>query len=107
MPKNPDDESASAFKGKRVVFADADRVDSHRQIANEVMLELFEFQPDEYLITDESSLFDFVGLHEDAEEALSSIWQRIEQSFGINKDDVASNNLASIFEAVDRRRNIQ
>ena len=47
------------FKGKRIEFAPTDELDMFRSLAEEFMEEIFSMEPGSYLITDESSLWDF------------------------------------------------
>ena len=47
------------FKGKRIEFAPTDELDMFRGLAEEFMEEIFSMEPGFYLITDESSLWDF------------------------------------------------
>ena len=48
-----------AFKDKKVTYASTDRMEEHRRVADDFMMEVFDFLSGEYLITDESSLRDF------------------------------------------------
>jgi hypothetical protein len=107
MPKKPKSNPSNPLQGKKIVFAESDRIEQQRDVANIVMLELFGFEPGEYLITDESSLYDFISLAEDHEQALNSLWRRIENVFGVNRNDVGTENLASLFETVARRKSLQ
>jgi hypothetical protein len=107
MPNKPKSGPRNPLEGKKVVFAESDRIEQQRDVANAVMLELFGFEPGEYLITDESSLDDFVSFAEDYEQALDSLWRTIESLWGINRKDVGTENLASLFETVARRKRIQ
>ena len=47
------------FKGKRIEFAPTDELGMFRSLAEEFMEEIFSMEPGSYLITDESSLWDF------------------------------------------------
>ena len=47
---------------KRIEFAASDRVDDMRRIADEFMMEIFDFLPGEYLITDEVDHSRFHGI---------------------------------------------
>ena len=68
------------------------------------MMEVFDFLPGEYLITDESSLRDFTDF---ASSDTSSIWCRIAKIYRIEKTDVPSERLADIFAEIEKRGNIQ
>ncbi len=50
------------FKGKRVEFASTAGVERFEDVAEDFMLDIFGFEPGHYLITDLSSLHDFVGV---------------------------------------------
>ncbi len=52
------------FKGKKIEFAPTTGIDMFREIAEDFMRRIFGFAPGDYLITDESSLFDFTGVNE-------------------------------------------
>jgi hypothetical protein len=51
-----------ALKGKKIEFASSERIEEFRGVADDFMLEIFDFLPGEYLITDESSLPDFTEM---------------------------------------------
>ena len=93
-----------ALKGRKVTYASTDRVEEYRRVAGEFMMEVFDFLPGEYLITDESSLRDFTDF---ASSDTSSIWCRIAEIYRIEKADVPSERLADIFAEIEKRRNIQ
>ena len=52
------------FKGKRIELAPTTGIDMFLESAEDFMRRIFGFEPGEYLITDESSLFDFTGVDE-------------------------------------------
>lgn len=93
-----------AFKGKKVTYAATDRVEDFRKLAGDFMAEVFDFLPDDYLITDESSLRDFT---EFASSDTSPIWRRITEVYAIASADVSSELLVDIFAEIQRRRNVQ
>jgi hypothetical protein len=68
------------------------------------MVEVFDFLPGDYLITDESSLRAFT---EFASSDTSPIWLRIAELYAIGRADVPSERLVDIFAEIRRRRNIQ
>jgi hypothetical protein len=49
------------FKGKRIEFAPVTRVEMFTDIAEDFMTRIFNFDPGEYLLSDESSLGDFIA----------------------------------------------
>jgi len=93
-----------AFKGKKVTYASTDRVGEFRKLAGDFMMEVFDFLPGDYLITDESSLRDFTEL---ASSDTSAIWFRITEIYAIGRADVPSEKLVDIFTEIQRRRNLQ
>jgi hypothetical protein len=93
-----------AFKGKSVTYAPTDRVEEYRRVADDFMMEVFDFLPGDYLITDESSLRDFTDF---ASSDTSPVWCRITEIYRIEKADVPSERLVDIFAAIRTRRNIQ
>ena len=92
------------FKGKRVTYASTDRVGDHGNVAADFMMEVFDFLPGDYLITDESSLRDFTDF---ASSDTSPIWRRITEIYRIERAAVPSENLADIFAEIQKRRSIQ
>ena len=92
------------FKGKKVTYASTDRVEEFRKLAGDFMMEVFDFLPGDYLITDESSLRDFTEL---ASSDTSPIWFRINEIYAIGRADVPSERLVDIFAEIQRRRNLQ
>jgi len=92
------------FKGKKVTYASTDRVEEFRKLAGDFMMEVFDFLPGDYLITDESSLRDFTEL---ASSDTSPIWFRINEIYAIGRADVPSERLVDIFAEIQRRRNPQ
>ena len=82
------------FKGKRIEFAPTTGIDMFLDIAEDFMQCIFDFAPGAYLITDESSLFDFTGVNE---MGLSHIHQKIQEVYHLDVSDIASGNLLTIF----------
>lgn len=88
------------FKGKKIEFAPTTGVDMFLDISEEFMKKIFDFKPGEYLITDESSLYDFTGLDE---MELTDIQKKIKDIFDIDVSDIESGNLFEIFMRIHRR----
>jgi hypothetical protein len=82
------------FKGKRVEFASTAGIERFEDIAEDFMLDIFGFEAGHYLITDLSSLHDFVGV--DGME-LVDILMRIREVYGLEVADLPSGNLLEIF----------
>jgi hypothetical protein len=85
-------------------FASSDRIEQFRRIADDFMLEIFDFVPGEYLITDESSLRDFT---EFGSSDTAPIWSRITKVYAIERTDVPSEKLVDLFAQIEARRNLQ
>ena len=92
------------MKDKKIEFAASDRVEQFRRIADDFMLEIFDFVPGEYLITDESSLRDFT---EFGSSDTAPIWSRITKVYAIERTDVPSEKLVDLFAQIEARRNLQ
>lgn len=85
------------FKGKKIEFASTAGVDRFQTISEDFMRRIFNFEPGEYLITDDSSLRDSTGLDE---VELSDIHRRVLDLYGIDVSDMRSGNLLEIFERI-------
>jgi len=92
------------MKDKKIEFASSDRIEQFRRIADDFMLEIFDFVPGEYLITDESSLRDFT---EFGSSDTAPIWSRITKVYAIERTDVPSERLVDLFAQIAARRNLQ
>ena len=92
------------FKGKRITFASTEQVESFDKLVGDFMSEIFDLQPGDYLISDESDVLDFAPMDEaDA----SGVWCRIEEIYGIQFTDVGSGRLVRIFAAIAHRKQLQ
>jgi hypothetical protein len=89
------------FKGKRIEFASTIEIERFRDVAEDFMKQVFEFDPGDYLITDESRLRDFTGREEDA---LRDIHQKIRAIYDVDVSDLASGNLLEIFARLRHQR---
>jgi hypothetical protein len=65
-----------------------------REVAEDFMRRIFDFEPGDYLISDESILFDFTGMEE---MELKDIQQKIREIYDVDVADLASSNLLEIF----------
>jgi hypothetical protein len=88
------------FKGKKIQFAPTTGIDMFLEIAEDFMRRIFAFEPGKYLVTDESSLFDFTGVEE---MELSDIQQKIQEVYDLDVSDIPSGNLLEIFMRLHRR----
>lgn len=89
------------FKGKKVTFASQERIEEFTQLADEFMERIFDLEPGEYLITDESDVRDFTEM---ASSDTSEIWARIDGVYGIVSAEVRSGRLVDIFTEIAQRR---
>ena len=89
--------SSGPFKGKKIVFAPTTGIDMFPEISEDFMKSIFDFEPGEYLITDESSLFDFTGLDE---MKMEDIRGRIRDVYDLDVSDIESGNLLEIFKRI-------
>lgn len=89
------------FKGKRVEFASTAGVELFEDVAEDFMLNIFGFEPGHYLITDLSSLHDFVWV-DDME--LVGMLARIRDVYGLDVADLRSGNLLGIFRRLSEQR---
>ena len=92
------------FKGKKITFASTARIEEFTQLADDFMEHVFDFEPGEYLITDESDVLDFTEM---ASSDTSEIWKRIKENYAVTLTDVGSGRLVNIFAEIARRRNLQ
>jgi len=85
------------FKGKKIEFAPTTGVDRFRAISQDFMNKVFGLEPGEYLISDESSLYDLTGLDE---MELPDIHNKIRKIYNIDVSDIKSRNLLEIFKRI-------
>lgn len=88
------------FKGKRVEFASTAGIETFEEIAEDFMLEIFGFQPRRYLITDLSSLHDFVGV--DDMEVVDML-ARIRDVCQLDVADISSGHLLEIVRRLNEQ----
>ena len=102
---NEDDQTipSGPFKGKKFEIASSTGVAMFVDIAEEFMERILGFEPGDYLITDESSLRDFIGL--DEEGKLADLQQKIREEYEVEISDIPSGNLLEIFMRIHRRKN--
>ena len=72
-------------------------IEKHQAIADEFMRQIFEMEPEEYLITDESRLTDFADFGDD--QALPKILAKVQSIYGdvVQKD---TDYLITIFRRI-------
>ena len=89
----------SRFKGKKIELASTTGIDKFEEIAEDFMRRIFDLGVNDYLITDESSLWDFT-LSAD----LSDVHRKIKQEFGLDPSDLKSARLLEIFGKLHEQR---
>jgi len=80
------------------------QVESFGALVNDFMSSIFEPEPGEHMITDESDLLDFTPL--DSSDT-TEIWARIRGLYGIARSDVSSERLIAILAAIQQRRHLR
>lgn len=86
------------FKGKKFELAPTGGVDLFWEIAEDFMQKIFAFAPGDYLITDESSLYDFI------DDEIKDIYSRIQKEYDLDVSDLESANLFEIFQRIHHRK---
>lgn len=89
------------FKGKKISFASTTGIDKYSEISEDFMKKIFDFELADYLITDESSLYDFTS--RDNME-LTDIQDKIKEVYDLDVSDIKSGNLLEIFMRIDQKR---
>jgi hypothetical protein len=93
-----------ALAGRKITFASTEEIEANPDIASEFMSAIFELDPGDYAISDESDILDFVPLDERKEK---DVWARIATTYGLTQADVGTGRLVRIFEAIAARRSMQ
>jgi hypothetical protein len=93
--------SSGPLKGKKIEFAPTAGIDRFFEIAEEFMNKIFDFEPGDYLISDESSLHDFTGLDE---MELFDIQKKIQDVYDIDVSDIEYGNLLEIFTKINQKK---
>jgi acyl carrier protein len=96
--------SGDVLSGKRITFAPTDQVESFGVLVNDFMSSIFELEPGEHMITDESDLLDFTPL--DSSDT-TEIWARITELYGIAHSDASSERLIAILAAIQQKQRLQ
>lgn len=104
MTKRRTSSASGAFAGKVITPAPTDQVDAYADIAGHFMSVVFDLEPGDYLITDESDILDFLSIDE---SDTSATWRKVEASYGVTLSDVKSGRLVKIFAAIENRRRVQ
>ena len=83
-------------------YAPTDGIEKYRAIADDFMRQIFEYEPENYMITDESMLLDFRDFGED--RAMPQARAKIQKIYGdvVEKD---TDYLIEIFRRIAERNN--
>jgi len=82
---------------EKVEFASTTGVDMFAEIAGEFMVSIFGLEPGDYIITDESSLTDFVGMDQ---MELPDMQKKVREMYSIDVSDLRFGNLVQIFTRI-------
>lgn len=88
------------LKGKKIVFASTAGIDVFKDILEDFIKKIFNFDPGDYLVSDESSLHDFTGV-DDIE--LVDIQKKIQDIYNIDVSDIKSGNLLEIIVRINSK----
>jgi hypothetical protein len=94
--------SRGPFKGKRIEFTPTTGINKLLEISEDFMIKIFGLELGEYLISDESTLYDFIGLDE---MELPEIHKKIQEMYNIDASDIKSRNLLEIFKRINDSKN--
>lgn len=96
MNEEPKIIPSGPFKGMKIECAPTSGVDMYQTIAEDFMKRILELDREECLITDESSIFDFVDFSE------AELRRRIRQAYNLDISEIKSGNLLEIFQRIHR-----
>jgi hypothetical protein len=86
---------------KRIAPAPSNEIEKYSDVAAEFLRAVFEMEPGDYAISDESTLRDFTFL---AMSDTAPAWAKIEELYGLGRIDIGSEYLLHIFAAIERGR---
>jgi len=87
------------FSRKKIELASTTGIDKFEKIAEDFMRRVFDLGVNDYLITDESSLWDFTPAAD-----LSDVHRKIRQEFGLDPSDLNSTRMIEIFGKLQDQR---
>jgi len=93
--------SRGPFKGKRIEFAPGTGINKFLKISEDFMIKILGLRPEEYLITDESSLYDFTGFDK---MELHNVHKEIQEMYNIDVSAIKSGNLLGIFRRISESK---
>jgi hypothetical protein len=89
------------LKGRRVEVASMAGINALGDIVEAFMRAIFGFEPGQYLITDRSSLYDFVGVNDRGAE---EIHRKIRRAYGLDLADLRDGNLPQLLKRLQERQ---
>ncbi len=96
--------SRDVLSGRRITFAPTDQVTSFGVLVDDFRSSIFEPEPGEHMITEESDLLDFTPF--DSSDA-AEIWATINELYGIGRSDAGSERLVAILVVIQKKRGLQ
>ena len=90
--------------GKKFTFASTEEAEASTDLASEFMSSIFELDPGDYAMSDESDILDFMPFDE---RSTDEVWSCIKSQYGVTLADVGSGRLVDIFKAIAARRGTQ
>jgi hypothetical protein len=103
MTKHKRGRLAADSAEKQFVLSSTDSVEVFQEIADRFMLEIFELEPGEYIITDESDIRDFTSF---GISDTGPVWRQIAAVYGISREEVGSGRLVKIFRTIAERQKV-
>jgi hypothetical protein len=88
------------FKGKKIELASTAGIELFEGIAREFMLQVFNLEAGDYLITDESTLSDFAGVDD---MQIPAIAERVRRLYGFDLSEVEDETLLNVFIRIHGR----
>jgi hypothetical protein len=89
------------LNGKKIELAPTTGIEGFVEIYEEFIKSVFDLEPGEYLITDESSLHDFIGMDE---IQLSDIHNTVQELYAVDVSDIKNGNLLEIFKRIHDKK---
>jgi hypothetical protein len=89
------------LSGRRVSVASTAGINAMEEIAEAFMRAVFGFEPGQYLITDRSSIYDFVGVNDRSAE---EIHRKIRSAYVLDLADLRDGNLLELLNRLQERQ---
>lgn len=98
MSEDPKIITSGPFKGMKIEFAPTSGIDMFQTIAEDFMKRILDLDSEECLITDESSIYDFVDFTE------AELRRRIQEAYDLDISEIKTGNLLEIFRRIHSKR---